>query len=107
MKYRKLIQIFVVLFVILIISTFRFAQELVVGDDLAILNIWPDFIRSNPVYYQRGDDVSIKDIGFDIFAGGTSSYSAYYRTNEFGLPVYSSVLVNSSTNHYYIIGVKI
>lgn len=85
-------------------------------------------VKNNPIYIQAGYSTSVKDIGFEVFAGATPGEDALYYGEEsfsiintgitiskelklsenFSLPIFGSVILNpSSENLFYVFGVSL
>ena len=85
-------------------------------------------VANNPIYFQVGYTTSVKDVGLDLFVGGTPGEAGgYYAltnfgfinvgftasksikiTNDFSLPLSGSVIVNPATeNVFYVVGISL
>ena len=92
-------------------------------------NIFIHNVKDNPVYFELGYAVPVKDVNFSLFLGGSAGNGAAYYgstrkfdivntgikaskeikiTDSFSLPVFGSVFVNPATNSlFYVVGISL
>lgn len=89
-------------------------------------NIFVHNVKDNPIYFELGYAIPVKDVNFSLFLGGSGGTGAAYYgsprkfdivntgikaskeikiTDSFSLPVFGSVFVNPATNSlFYLVG---
>ncbi len=85
-------------------------------------------VANNPIYFEVGYGTTVKDVGLNLFVGGTPGEKGYYYgvdnlsiintgikvskdikiTDSFSLPIFGSVILNPATeNMYYVLGISL
>jgi Bacterial protein of unknown function (Gcw_chp) len=86
-------------------------------------NIFFYNVENNPIYFEAGYSTSLKDVGIDLFVGGSPGESAGYYgvskfnvintgikvskevkvTDSFSLPVFGSVILNPASEDLFLV----